>query len=188
MKHTIRAFAIGLFSAGLSMLIVHYFDEGTKQDLSEIPVEDIIDQLKEDGYRVLTESEFITLTVGNNDSDEEVSEQNDEENNETEVAKADDDNNEEEAKEDTEDSAENEEKNDESREEQESVKSYTLTIESGMPSSVIGTELEKNGIVDDGRELNQYLDDEGYSLRVQLGEFTFTSDMSFYEIAEKLTR
>ncbi|MFD2046074.1 hypothetical protein ACFSTA_12205 [Ornithinibacillus salinisoli] len=186
MKHSIRAFAIGLFSAGLITLIVNYFDNGSKQDLSEVAVDDLISELENEGYRVLDESEFITLTV-NDDSDETEAEAESttKEDNESEESDQADEQEESESN-SNENVEEAEEVDDES--EQQSVQSYTLTIESGMPTSTISHELEENGIIENADELIQYMDSEGYSLRVQLGEFTITSDMSHYEIAEAITR
>ncbi|OZU90666.1 hypothetical protein CIL03_02160 [Virgibacillus indicus] len=63
-----------------------------------------------------------------------------------------------------------------------------MTIESGMPSSSISDALAENNIIDDAEEFNQYLQDEEYSLKVQLGSFDLSSDMSFYEIAEAITK
>jgi hypothetical protein len=180
MKQAIRAFAVGLFTAAVIMLIINYFN-GSKQEFTEMPIEDVIDGLKEQGYRVLTETEYITLSMNG-----EV------EKKDTEIASSETENAEASEEVETTEVDEAEENNTETAEEenqkQETVKTYTLTIESGMPSSAISNKLEENGIIDDAGKFISYLEDEGYAIRIQLGEFTLKSDMSYNQIAEALTR
>ncbi|WP_036688036.1 hypothetical protein [Paucisalibacillus globulus] len=195
MKQPIRAFAVGLFATAVIMLIVNYFSNGSKQEFSEMPIEDIVDELKEQGFRVLSESEYITLSMNG-----EVAKK------ETEVASAEVEKDNTKDKSDTTketepttekkdeknnnqtESTEEDTKNDNSNNEQEAAKKFTLKIEAGMPSSAISNELESNGIIDDTAKFISYLEDEGYAVRIQLGEFQLTSDMSYFEIAEALTK
>ncbi|SES83838.1 hypothetical protein SAMN05216389_102405 [Oceanobacillus limi] len=184
MKQSIRAFSIGLFSAGLVLLAVYYFDNGSTQDITEMPVDDVIAYMKEEyGYRVLTESEFISLTVNQEANDSESKEEANKESEDTSSAKA----NEEEETDKDENEKSEEEDHEEKNEEEETITSYTLTIEAGSASSV-GDKLAENGIIDNASEFNQYLSDEGYDVKVQLGEFEVQSDMSFNEIAEVITK
>ncbi|WP_042145939.1 hypothetical protein [Paucisalibacillus sp. EB02] len=194
MKQPIRAFAVGLFTAAIIMLIVNYFSNGSKQEFSEMPIEDIVNELKEKGYRVLSESDYISLSMNGEvakketeiaSSDSEKVETTDEEVDTTETTEGAETNEENNAQtESTEESTENED----SKKEQDSAKNFKLVIESGMPSSTISNELEANGIIDDAAEFISYLEDEGYAVRIQLGEFQLTSDMSYFEIAEALTK
>ncbi|SHF61187.1 hypothetical protein [Ornithinibacillus halophilus] len=192
MKQPIRAFSIGLFTAGMILLVVNYFSNGGVQDISEMPVEDVIEHLKEDGYRVLTESEYITLSVNQDKQLESTEEEN--------TTKEEDTSTDDKEKENQEDSVEengnddqkqesdsNDKEDKDKDEEEETTISYTINIESGTASSGIAKELEENNIIDNADEFNRYLDTEGYSLRIQLGEFTVSNDMSFYELAEVLT-
>ncbi|RLL48529.1 hypothetical protein D8M04_02010 [Oceanobacillus piezotolerans] len=61
-----------------------------------------------------------------------------------------------------------------------------MSIKPGMLTSEISSLLEENNIIEDAFEFDQYLNENDYSLYVQLGEYTLTSDMSFYEIAETI--
>ncbi|MFS0672820.1 hypothetical protein [Ornithinibacillus sp. 179-J 7C1 HS] len=184
MKQTIRAFAIGLFTAALIMLVINYFTSSSKEDFSEMPIEDVVNELKEQGYRVLTETEYISLSM-----DGEVNKKETEVASETEEVSDKDESDD--NKSSTEESTDNqsEESSANQTEQQEpTAKSYTLTIEAGMPSSTISNQLESNGIIDSSSEFISYLEDEGYANRIQLGQFTLSSDMSYFEIAEALTK
>jgi len=43
-------------------------------------------------------------------------------------------------------------------------------------------------IIDDAEKFNRYLEVEGYAPYIQIGEHELTSDMSYYEIAEKIAK
>lgn len=66
-------------------------------------------------------------------------------------------------------------------------KPYILRIESGMSSSEVGQALEKAGIVDDSEKFNDYLTENGYAEKLQVGEHTVHPSMSMKEIAVVLT-
>ncbi|GIO27542.1 hypothetical protein [Ornithinibacillus bavariensis] len=194
MKQSIRAFAVGLFTAGIIMLIVNYFDSNKVKDISEMPMDDVVSQLKDKGYRIVSESEYISLSM-NKDASKETAGQNvatkDEK---AENKEKQDENTKADSKkqttppstsktEDTKKDA-----NQEQKQEQEKAKTFTLKIESGMPSSTIAKELAANGIVDNADKFIDFLEKEGYAVRIQLGEFKLTSDMSYEQVAKALTR
>lgn len=177
MKGTIRAFSVGLFVAGIIIVVTFLFigDTATSEkNAEELPLDEMIEIMKSEGYRVVTESEYISLSVADNGEDG---------NNEE---KKDDETNEDKSKNNNEKNSKSEDKED-SKDEKKVVK-YTLNIKDGMPSSEIGHLLEENNVIEDGSKFNKYLEDEGYSLGVQLGKFDITSDMSFKEIAKAITR
>ncbi|GAB3795499.1 hypothetical protein [Virgibacillus kimchii] len=184
MKQTVRSFSIGLLTAGIVMLVgFYFFDSGTGQT-KELTVEEMVPLVEEEGYRIISEQDYISLSVGNNEpAEEEGEEANEESNDEAEEA---DESAEEE--ENTEDNNSNGDSGEEENEEEEEITTYTLNIESGMTTSEFSSLLEENDIIEDAGEFNQYIEDEDYSLRVQIGEFELTSDMSMYEIAEEITR
>ncbi|WP_106497138.1 hypothetical protein [Lentibacillus sp. Marseille-P4043] len=177
MKQPIRSFSIGLFTASLILLIVFLFVDDSKSKTDDIAADDMIEALKEDGYRVLSESEYISLSVNDSDKDKteeekedkQATEQKDNEKAEKEENKVDNDSKEE-------------------KEEKEAKKTYSLTIKSGMASSEISNLLVENDIINDAGKFSQYLEEEGYAKKVQLGKFKVSSDMSNYEIAEKITK
>lgn len=166
MKRTIRAFSLGLFSAGLIIIAVILINGETsvsRMNAEELPLEEMIDIMKEEGYRVVTEEEYISISVTDQDGQANTDEQ------------------------ETADQNEDEDENKEDSEEGE-IEKYTLPIKEGMASSEIGELLEENNIIESSSDFNKYLIDEGFHQRVQLGEFEVTSDMDFKAIAEEITR
>jgi cobalamin biosynthesis protein CobT len=190
MKHTVRSFSIGLLTSGVIMLILFYFFDSEAGQSKELTVEEMVPLVEEEGYRIITEQDYISLSVGGNENEEEETEEDEQsteeddepaENTEEEDSTEDEDSNEE-----TEEEESEEENEDEENEEE--ISTYTLNIESGMTTSEFSSLLEENNIIDDAFEFNQYIEDEDYSLRVQIGEFELSSDMTMYEIAEEITR
>ena len=188
MKHSVRSFSIGLFTAGIIMLIGIYFLDDPKQ-AEGTAVEEMIPLVEEEGYRVITEEEYISLSV--NDGASESSENSASENTKSATDGSENTDNEEKSNE-AETRYEETDSNDEAKAEavdkQAEVINYTLEIESGMASSSISSTLADNDIIDDAAEFNQYLQDQDYSLKVQIGSYDLSSDMSFYEIAEAITK
>lgn len=163
MKQPVRAFSIGLFTAGIILLaIVLYFNEPQEKTKSQSQQE-MIASLEKNGLQVLTEEEYISLSV------------------QDELDKK--------KKGETKKENKKEEKSDAKKDEPEKkVKTYTLEIEPGLASSSsISSKLEENGIIDSASKFNQYLEDNDYSKYVQIGTFELTSDMTFNEVAETIT-
>ncbi|MCC5889350.1 MAG: hypothetical protein JJU01_02195 [Alkalibacterium sp.] len=91
-----------------------------------------------------------------------------------------------EASEDTEDSESGEDTADEDSASEASE--YTIVIAEGEPSSVIASQLEAYGLINDFFEFNDYLEDNDLIRRVRPGEFTVTSDMNRDELIEAIIR
>lgn len=191
MKYTVRSFSVGLLAAGLIMLIVYYFFEDSSNEQISISTDEMISQLEEEGYRVLTETEYISYSVANtqqnedeeSDEDASVEEEEDTEENANETTEEDEEvaDTEEENTED-----QNEEEVVEEEEEDNTPSSVTINIPSGMASLDLSYLLEEENLIDDAEEFNIYLQQNGYALRLQLGEHELTSDMSEQEIAETI--
>lgn len=201
MRSPIRAFSLGLFAAGLIILISSLFFNTSEKRAEEYPVDDMINIMKDEGYRVMSESEYIALSLQKDDEQQKANE---------DTEKTDKDDKQDQAKDDqTTDSKDNSkketdkkedntkdktsedektDKKDDKKDDKDKVVTYTLKIESGMPSSTIGDLLEENKVIKDGSKFNKYLEDEGYSLKIQLGNFKVNSDMTFNEIAKLLTK
>ncbi|PAV29057.1 hypothetical protein CIL05_13870 [Virgibacillus profundi] len=187
MKKTVRSFAIGLLTAGIIMLVTFYFvDEPEAEGKT---VEDMIPLVEQEGFRVITEEEYISLSVkgdennaaNNTEEEDTAADESEEEVNDTEN-NAEDDNTSEE------DASTEEDTSEEETTEEDEVITYTLTIASGMASTTVSSLLEDNQIIEDSNEFNQYLNDQDYGLKIQIGEYELTSDLSFYEIAEIITK
>lgn len=179
MKQPIRYFSIGLLIASLIILIVvSYFDKS--DDLANKgSVDEMIAALKDEGYHVLSSSEYITLTVASEAQDEDEAE------NET---KEDDSQEQENTENDSEVTEDNEVEEEQEEENAEAVQKYTLTIEPNMLGPTISQLLADNNIIEDADEFNRYLEVEGYAPYLQLGEHDVSSDMSHYEIAQAIAR
>ena len=176
MKQPIRYFSIGLLTASLIILIIVYFFDKPDNHANEGSVDEMIATIKDEGYHVLSSSEYISLTVA------EVPEEDNDVDVDADVTK----NNETE-----EDSNEAQTENDpkvEDTEEPEEAHEYTLTIEPNMLGPTISQLLEDNNVIDDADEFNRYLETEGYAPYLQLGDHDVSSDMTLYEIAEVIAR
>lgn len=195
MKQPVRVFAIGLLSAGVIMLGVYFFSNGNIQTTDNLSDEELVTLIEEKGYHVLSDSEYVALSVDEQGTTDSQAPQKEEQ--PTSKAKAAEKTNDEKDKQkeadnkkankDQENDQEDKEK-DKEQEDKEKNKTYTLKIKSGMPSSEISDLLEENNIIDDASEFNKYLEKHNYSEKVQLGKFKVSSDMSLYEIAEAITK
>lgn len=63
-----------------------------------------------------------------------------------------------------------------------------FSIKGGDLASSVSKQLEKLGIIKDAKEFNRYLSDNGYSVRVRVGEYTAEKGMSYEEIAKMISR
>ncbi|MCM3738729.1 hypothetical protein M3210_00480 [Oceanobacillus luteolus] len=204
MKHTMRAFSVGLVTAGLILLGVFYFTGGDNSGQADLNTEEMITKIEEDGYRVITEEEYISYSVASTQQDnsnkknaEETVDDEDasEEDKSTQKEKADSSKDDKEKEKQTEKASEkdNDKKEDKEKEQKEKNKekqtasTVTFTVEPGMASSQISDMLEDLGIIEDAKEFSKYLDEHDYSLRIQMGSHELETGMSHYEIAERLT-
>lgn len=193
MKEQIRAFSYGLFAAGIIVIVSFFFLDQPEKNAKEMAVDDIIDKMKDEGYRVISEAEYISLAVNEDDSDDAQDKE--------QPAKKDRSSDDNDTKEkDTQSTSNNKDQGDDNKkkddrkkkskddDDEKSPKKYTLHIKSGMASSEIGSLLAKNDIIKDSKKFNKFLKDNDYDERVQLGKFKVNSDMNFREIAEKITK
>ncbi|WP_313798272.1 hypothetical protein [Cytobacillus sp.] len=71
---------------------------------------------------------------------------------------------------------------------EESVTAYQLEIVSGMVSRDIAEILAKEKIIDEADRFEIYLEENGYSKKIQLGSFHLTAKMSYKDIAKTITK
>ncbi len=74
MRSPIRAFSLGLFAAGLIILISSLFFNTSEKRAEEYPVDDMINIMKDEGYRVMSESEYIALSLQKDDEQQKANE------------------------------------------------------------------------------------------------------------------
>lgn len=70
----------------------------------------------------------------------------------------------------------------------ESTAAYQLEIVSGMVSRDIAEILAKEKVIDDANRFEVYLEENGYSKKIQLGSFNLTAKMSYKDIAKIITK
>lgn len=85
-------------------------------------------------------------------------------------------------------SEEKEEAVEEKEEEEIPTQHFTLTIVSGMNSLEIANILEDNQIISSGQEFDAYLTENEINTLIQIGTFELSSDMSFEEIADIISK
>jgi len=174
MKQPIRYFAIGLFTAAAILLLAFYKFDTSKANLDNLSTDEMIEAIKTDGYHVVTEDEYITLSVNDEQDNSKNSSSKQKEKNQTNTKKK--------------NKAEkngNKKENDETQTESET---FTINIESGMLPSEISETLAENNIIKDATKFDQYLEKNDYSQQIQLGKHKLNNKMSREEIAEELTK
>lgn len=202
MKQPIRYFSIGLITASIFLFIVLTFIDQPVSDVDDIPAEELIASIKDQGYHVLSSSEYITLTL---DDEQESTDQKKEDKDETQKEEEGKKEKKEEDKEGTQEKDEGKKEKDKEKDKNKDkekdkedttddkksdkkVYKYTLKIKENMLGPTISNLLAENKIISDAEEFSRYLETEGYAEFIQLGDFKLTSDMSRYEIAEKIAK
>lgn len=164
MKQPIRSFSIGLLTSSIILLIVLVFFDQPNTKSNELSVDEMISAIETDGYHVLSEPEYIALSVNVADSKDSDKKQDE-----------------------PSESMDKEKKSDDTSEEQEKI-TYTLKVKADMmPPSVIDL-LVENNIIDDATKFNQYLEEHELSTLIQIGEHQLTNEMSISEVAEEITK
>lgn len=206
MKHTVRAFSIGLLTSAVILFIIFYFVEDSAKSVENIDIEEMIEYVENEGYAVLDQQEYISYSVQKKQAAENAETEESDSTARTkdksskvtkakskEQSKKDSSDETNESSKETNEEIKKEEIEKEAEEEPEeepenNVVHYSLTISPGMASSDISALLAEQNIIDNASEFNRYLDEHEYSLYVQIGTFEVSSDMSFYEIAERIAR
>src|SRR5699024_872677 len=158
MKQPIRYFAIGLFTAAAILLLAFYKFDTSKANLDNLSTDEMIEAIKTDGYHVVTEAEYITLSVNDEQDNSKNSSSKQKETDQTNTKK------------------------------QTESETFTINIESGMLPSEISETLAENNIIKDATKFDQYLEKNDYSQQIQLGKHKLNNKMSREEIAEELTK
>lgn len=184
MKQSLRFFSLGLLVSALLLLGYNFFFQDTLTS-AELSVEEMTDSLKEQGYRVITEEEFISYTLDNDTTDKKSEDKADE--------KADEEAEKNTDKEDSKKEEEDEKKDKESEskedKEEDKVIKASFKTESGVVSEDIADSLVEKKIIKENEhdKFVKYLEDNDYSKYIQLGTFEVSSDMDFKELAETVT-
>lgn len=160
-KQSIRSFALGmLLTVSILGVYYYYIQEETVTDDISMNIDNAKKLVKEEGYMILSESEYNDLRTKQKELVKESPP--------TDTSKK---------TESTEDVKELEE---------ESYK-YTLKITRGMSISSISKLLEKHKIIENRKKFESFLTKNGYQTDIQVGAFKLNSDMSLKKIAKIIT-
>jgi|SRR5690625_1334763 len=192
MKQPIRFFSIGLLIASVIILIVYIIDDPAtiQSDENDLSTDEMIQALEVEGFHVLSSSEYIKLSVGDDDAEQDDT-SNDKDDKDKDKGKNNKDSNKKDDKDkdqsdstnkDADEDDDSDANNDDSDEED--TITYTLTISENMLGPDVSELLYDNKIIDDAEKFNRYLEVEGYAPYIQLGDHEVSSDMSFEEIAK----
>lgn len=159
-KRSLRSFGIGILFS-VSILGAAYFSTYEVQK-KDITIEEAKKKLKKENYLVYSEQEFESVKkeiVTKVEKEKiEATEQKKKEQNTDETSKP------------------------------KTIITYHLEVTSGMTSNDIVDRLLNAKIIKDSEQFKNYLDDNGYSTKIQLGVFILTSDMSLEQIAKIITK
>ncbi|MDK8639674.1 hypothetical protein [Niallia taxi] len=167
-KRSLRSFAFGLFAAS-SIIGAYtvYSGSGTAEKTDkQITTEQAEKVLSAAGYTAIAKDEYDELIAAKDKAERDAQQ-----------AKADAEKKAAEQKETKTDKADSNQ-----------PVSYKLQIKSGMNPAEIAETLAKQKIIKDKDEFEAFLIDNDYHTKVQVGTFRVYSDMSFREIAEKITK
>lgn len=184
MKQSIRFFAIGLLAASVIFFGFYYFLPGAKTSIEDVPLEDMVSEIESQGYRVITENEFISFTLNKEDKPE--TEEKDESNKKDDSKKKDS------SKKKSDDSTDKKKKDKDKKKKKkdkddDKVIKAKFTTEDGVVTQDIADILKDEKIIDDRQKFLDFLDDNDYSPYIQIGTFEVNSDMTMKEIAEIIT-
>ncbi|UII54870.1 endolytic transglycosylase MltG [Cytobacillus spongiae] len=163
-KRNVRAFAFGVFfTACVIGSYYSFFEETSKTKKENLTEEQAKELLNDAGYQVMTQKEFEEYVT--KEAKPKVSE--------TEPKTKEKDANAEKTASD---------------DKEQGTKTYKLVIETGMFSEQIVELLFKEKIIEDKYEFKSYLEDKGYSTKIQAGTFSVTNDMSYEQLAKTITK
>lgn len=172
MKQSLRFFSLGILASALLLLGYTLFFGGDLKQ-ADSSVEEMSDSLSEQGYRVVSEDEYIKYTMDKEQStDTKESDKSDKKDEKEAKQKKEKENND--------DKEDEEDKNKDKKKEK-----ATIKIDSGVVAPDIADDLVDEKIIkkDERDDFVEYMDGEGYSEEVQLGKFKVDSDMDFKELA-----
>lgn len=170
-KQNMRSFAFGIFITVCLIGSVYLGQDDEKGKASGIANSKSL--LEKNGYVVLSKNEFNGLQekAGNQNKNTGI-----EEKTETSPEK-------------TQKEPQKEEiTNNEGQAAAPSVKEYQLEVISGMSSNEIARVLAENNIISSDTEFDNYLKQNNYQTKIQIGSYSITNQMSYEQIAKIITK
>ncbi|WP_404458607.1 hypothetical protein [Sutcliffiella horikoshii] len=170
MRTNLRAFAIGILLATGVMGVAYSIVSAGATTLNE---ESVQAYAAENNLHLLSKEEYDELLPEVVPVEETKAEQNEEK-----VKKEESNSNEEAKEEETEEAEEKEEKNE----------PFEIVIPDGMATYEITALLAREGIIEDDKKFDAYLEDKNIATKVRSGTFTMKKGMSYEEAADVLIK
>ncbi|QVY60348.1 endolytic transglycosylase MltG [Cytobacillus gottheilii] len=165
-KRNVRSFSFGIFFSVLVIAIYTFIADPEREETAYTD-NGAKAYLEEAGYTVLTEEELNNAI----DSSEKQTEQPDTDSNDGDEAGSNPD-----------------QPQGEDTAPEEPPVSFELEISQGMNVGQIASLLVQVGLVEDASAFTQYMEENGYSTKIQLGTFEIKQGMSIEEIAKTITK
>lgn len=185
-KKNIRMLATGFLFSAVLLLVLQFAGQGqsvssSSEDVEELQsevryLEEVATSLELENEQLVAELEEI-----NSLSDDQTEGAEDLETEEADTEETD------EAEEDAE-SDQTSEDGDLEEEEEPAVTEYTVVIREGEPSSVIASQLQAHGLIEDVHAFNKHLEDNNLFRRIRPGQYTVRSDMNRDQLVEAVIR
>ncbi|MBE3570661.1 MAG: endolytic transglycosylase MltG [Bacillales bacterium] len=158
-RETVRAFAFGLLSAALALfLFVQFFH----QPNTSISTQDMIHALKKQGYTISSPEESNSQPIHRKIYSSKREKQQANSSHQT--------------------------KNESFKEAANANRSLRLTISPGTTTDHIAHRLEQEKIINSASQFSEYMNQNGFSEKLQIGTYDINSQMTMEEIAKTITK
>lgn len=177
-KKNIRLLASGFLFSGLLIVVFNLFGSSETAASNTDDAEALESEIQ------YLEEVAVSLELENEQLSAEISlltqELESDENSEVEIEESDESN--------EPDSLDELDEDADTEEEVEEVTEYTVVVNEGDPSSVVATQLENYGLIDDYHGFNQYMEDNNLFRQLRPGDFTVRADMTREQLIDAIIR
>jgi hypothetical protein len=158
-RETVRAFAFGLLSAALALFLFVQFFYRPEASMS---TQEMIHALKKQGYTVSSPKESSNQPINRKSYSSK-----------REKLQAD---------------TSRKTKNESSKETNNANRSFRLTISPGTTPDQIAQRLEQEKIINSASQFSEYMNQNGFSKKLQIGTYSLNSQMTMEDIANTITK
>lgn len=174
MKHTLRAFSLGMLATTTIFSIHVFFFSETETSSARPSDTDMVQSLADNGFHIFTDDELAQFL------DEQLAEQMVDEGNQNNPLDIDES--------ETSTAPENiptpEEPSEDNQESSADTSSFILTIEPGMTITEVSNYLIIANLIESREQFINYLADNGYATNIQVGSFELNRNMTLDEVVE----
>jgi regulator of replication initiation timing len=187
-KKNIRMLATGFLFSAVLLLVLQFAGQGqsvssSSEDVEELKnevryLEEVATSLELENERLVAELEELSSSSHDQTEGAEDLENEEVDTEESEAVEEDAESDQ------TDEDADLEEE----AEEEPAVTEYTVVIREGEPSSVIASQLQAHGLIEDVHAFNKHLEDNNLFRRIRPGQYTVRSDMNRDQLVEAVIR